>query len=97
MQPEEIDYVNAHGTSTHMNDMGETEAIKTVFGASAKTALSYKIVKKNKKLTFKNGKVTVKKKTKKGTYTMKVQINAKATSAYKAASKTVTIKVKVKK
>ncbi|MBQ1648236.1 MAG: beta-ketoacyl-[Bacteroidales bacterium] len=30
------DYVNAHGTSTHMNDEGETEAIKTVWGDAAK-------------------------------------------------------------
>lgn len=36
MTPEDIDYVNAHGTSTHMNDLGETEACKTVFGARAK-------------------------------------------------------------
>lgn len=37
MKAEEVDYVNAHGTSTHMNDAGETEAIKTVFGEAAKT------------------------------------------------------------
>ena len=36
LTPADIDYVNAHGTSTHMNDMGETEAIKNVFGAAAK-------------------------------------------------------------
>ena len=32
MGPEEIDYVNAHGTSTKVNDAIETKAIKTVFG-----------------------------------------------------------------
>ena len=36
MKADEVDYVNAHGTSTHMNDAGETEAIKTVWGAAAK-------------------------------------------------------------
>jgi len=36
LRPEDVDYVNAHGTSTHMNDLCETEAIKTVWGAAAK-------------------------------------------------------------
>ena len=33
--PEEVGYVNAHGTSTHLNDAGETAAVKSVFGAHA--------------------------------------------------------------
>lgn len=32
LQPEDVDYINAHGTSTPYNDKTETEAIKAVFG-----------------------------------------------------------------
>ncbi len=34
--PQEVDYINAHGTSTHHNDLFETRAIKWVFGEAAK-------------------------------------------------------------
>ena len=35
-EPEEVDYINAHGTSTPYNDKNETTAIKTVFGDHAR-------------------------------------------------------------
>ncbi|MGI6637670.1 MAG: beta-ketoacyl-ACP synthase II [Desulfobulbus sp.] len=35
LAPEEVGYINAHGTSTPLNDICETRAIKTVFGAHA--------------------------------------------------------------
>lgn len=41
LRPDEIDYINAHGTSTDQNDKFETAAIKTVFGDYAyKVAIS---------------------------------------------------------
>lgn len=35
LEPSDIDYINAHGTSTPINDRVETMAIKQVFGANA--------------------------------------------------------------
>lgn len=35
LKPEDIDYINAHGTSTQFNDVSETLAIKSVFGEQA--------------------------------------------------------------
>jgi 3-oxoacyl-[acyl-carrier-protein] synthase II len=35
LKPEDVDYINAHGTSTKLNDLSETIAVKTVFGDHA--------------------------------------------------------------
>lgn len=35
MKPEDIDYINVHGTSTHVGDISEVKAIKDVFGEHA--------------------------------------------------------------
>ena len=35
MKPEDIDYINVHGTSTHVGDISEAKAIKDVFGSHA--------------------------------------------------------------
>ncbi len=37
LAPEAVDYINAHGTSTQMNDLSETRGIRRAFGAHAET------------------------------------------------------------
>ncbi len=39
LNPEDVDYINAHGTSTHFNDLYETMAIKAVLGEHAKKVM----------------------------------------------------------
>lgn len=40
INPEEIDYINTHGTSTPVGDTKELEAIRTVFGSNSRTAIA---------------------------------------------------------
>ena len=39
IQPEDIAYINEHGTSTSLNDSGETAAVKTAFGEASKKVM----------------------------------------------------------
>jgi 3-oxoacyl-[acyl-carrier-protein] synthase II len=39
MRPEEVSYINAHGTSTPINDPNETAAIKAVLGDAARKVM----------------------------------------------------------
>ncbi|NWK56896.1 beta-ketoacyl-ACP synthase II [Verrucomicrobiaceae bacterium N1E253] len=48
MNPEEVQYVNAHGTSTPQGDIGETKAVKASFGNHAKDGL---VVSSTKSMT----------------------------------------------
>lgn len=40
LQPEDIDYINAHGTSTQKGDLSETRAVKSVFGDKCRVPMS---------------------------------------------------------
>ena len=48
LKPEEVDYINTHGTSTHMGDICETKAIKNTFGDYATNGL---VVSSTKSMT----------------------------------------------
>ena len=79
------------------------KASKAFTVKKAKGGVSYKAVKsvtknaKSKVKVAKNGKVTVKKGTKKGTYKLQVRVTAAGDTFYKKGSKTVTLTVKVVK
>ncbi|MBQ9531438.1 MAG: leucine-rich repeat domain-containing protein [Eubacterium sp.] len=83
----------------------QTIALKKAMAVSkAQGTVTYKLSsakkgKKNFKKYFKvakNGKITVKKGLKKGTYTVKIKVSAAGNTEYNGAVKTVTIKIKVK-
>ena len=70
---------------------------KAITVKKAQGKLSYKKAKGNKKITVaKNGKITVKKGLKKGTYKVKIKVKAAGNLNYKSATKTVTVTFKVK-
>ncbi len=75
---------------------GQIGKAKAFVITNAKGAVSFKKVGGSKKLSIsKAGVITVKKGTKKGSYSLKVQVLAAGDAAYRAGSKTVTVKVKV--
>ena len=76
----------------------KAQVITPGVSANSKGKLSYKKTSGSKNITVnaKNGKLTVKKGTKKGTYKVKVKISAAAAGNYNAGSKTVTFSIKVK-
>jgi hypothetical protein len=74
------------------------QTVKAITVKGAKGKITYKKLSGSKKLTVnaKNGKITVKKKTKKGVYKAKVKVTAAATGELKAATRTVTVNIRVK-
>lgn len=73
------------------------KAGKAIKVSKAAGKVTYKKVSGNKKITISSsGKITLKKKLKKGTYKVKVKVTAAGNANYKSRSKTVTIKIKVK-
>ena len=71
---------------------------KVLVVGGADGTVSYKKLSGNKKISInsKTGKVTIKKKLKKGTYKVKVRVSASGDYNYASASRTVTFKIKVK-
>ena len=86
--------------------MKKKQTVKAAKAYTVKAAqgnVTYKLVsvkkakfKKYFKINTKTGKVTVKKKLKKGTYKVKVRVTAAGNANYEGAEKVVTVKIKVK-
>ena len=83
---------------TALKKKNQTITAKKVFTVSnAKGKVTYKKTKGNAKITLSSaGKFTVKKGLKKGTYKVTVKVTAAGTTEYKAGTKTVTVKIKIK-
>ena len=71
---------------------------KAISISGAKGTVTYVKASGNKKISVnkKTGKITVRKKLKKGTYKLKVKVKAAGNSRYKSVTKKVTVKIKVK-
>ena len=76
--------------------LGVTKVI--TFKRKGQGTKTYYKVSGNKKITInkKTGKVTVKKKLKKGTYKVKVKVKAAGNANYKAVTRTITFKVRIR-
>ena len=76
----------------------QTVSAKKVFILkNSRGKVTYKKIKGNRKITVsKKGKIRLKKGLKKGTYKLKVRVTAAGNSTYKAGSKTVVVRIKVK-
>ena len=77
----------------------QTLAASSLYTLTPKTGVMFEKASGNKNFTVNktNGSITIKKKTKKGTYKIKVKIMSTGNAQYKASGwKTVTVKIKVK-
>lgn len=76
----------------------KAQRVKAINVKNAKGTVTYRKISGSKKLSInkKTGRITIKKKTKKGKYTMKVRVTAAGTGAYYAKARTVKVTIKVK-
>ena len=74
------------------------QTVNAVTTSNAQGTVTYKKVSGSKKITVnaRTGRITVAKRTKKGTYTVTIQVTAAGNQNYEAGTKTVTVKVRVK-
>lgn len=92
--------LTAKGKTVKLKYSAKAQSVKAKKAVTVKKAqgkVSYKIAKKNKNFKVaKNGKITVKKGLKAGTYKVKVKVTAAGNISYAKGSKTVTVKIVVK-